>query len=999
MNIQDTFQRANNSNINTNAPFAWAIQESSLADFSISNNQLALPITASIHSLRAEVDLTQNHYCEVTVVTSNADDSGAICRFDSAGANYYAYDWTAGQQKWRVVKVIATATTVRAASAVDPPAGNQLFRLAVIDSNLTASRNGSVQFSLTDTSIANNRRTGILANPSAAAIKFSLFTAGFLGTTPSNTNVFDVPQGPQPLPPPRDFSNILATLLAPPNLQKPFTNYYPPPIGPQPLPAPRDYPNLLATTLIPATASRPFSRIWPPPPGPQPLPLPPRDYQNLLLSTLAQPQQRQYDWPVPKGPAPLPLPNPQFGENVNNTLLLSLPLPVGRLLDWPVPQGPQQLPQPIAPVRDFTNLFASTLTQPPGGDPFSQSGWPDLRPPVPPPAPHIQQNLLGGPLGFAMGGFLPQANFISDPFTRLDSSNFNVGSPFAWTAAEGNFADCAISSNQLALPQTGIAGGHDTHSLRAMVNIAPDHFAAVTVLTANADDVGVLPRFAVASATYYAFDWSQGQLRDRLLRVVGGVVTILAQAPQSTNPGSLVFRIEAIGSTIRGLRNGALELSVKDTVIPNNTLVGIISNPVAGNERFDSFSAGIIVPFSQDDWPVPKGPAPLPQPLDFRSQLPGLLTEPIPQPFNLDDWPVPRGPDIQPLPQPQLFNAGGSPLVLTPPSETPFNQEDWPTPESSVRPPMPQPPAFINQQFAALGQTPPPGAPFAQYDWPVPKGPAPLPLPNPQYGENINNTLIFFPIMPNGRLLDWPVPKGPAPLPDPPQITNARINLPTTNTKPFAQFDWPVPKGPAPLVVQKDFANLSPTLFTPNLRPFNQYDWPLPGRPPFPAFLLNNKPTPPTFYQPSPFNQDDWPLPGRPPFPQHVLNFAYNTPLCQIIPKQAPFLRVVYPAPRGPQPLPLPPQTINPAETALGRTTIINPPHRQYDWPVPRGSQPLPDPPQFNNLLPHLLPPPITTPPPRQRDSPVPPGPQPLPPPPAFINAMQSALGLTAAPG
>src|SRR5260221_691563 len=179
MNIQDTFQRANNSNINTNAPFAWAIQESSLADFSISNNQLALPITASIHSLRAEVDLTQNHYCEVTVVTSNADDSGAICRFDSAGANYYAYDWTAGQQKRR--------------HPLQPPSViSNIIRVMIAHPNL------QTQF----------------------------------------TNYEPTPIGAQPLPAPRHCQNLLATTLIPVTASSPFSRICPPPPATQTLPLP-----------------------------------------------------------------------------------------------------------------------------------------------------------------------------------------------------------------------------------------------------------------------------------------------------------------------------------------------------------------------------------------------------------------------------------------------------------------------------------------------------------------------------------------------------------------------------------------------------------------------------------------------------------------------------------------------------------------------------------------------------------------------------------------
>lgn len=193
----------------------------------------------------------------------------------------------------------------------------------------------------------------------------------------------------------------------------------------------------------------------------------------------------------------------------------------------------------------------------------------------------------------------------------------------------------------------------------------------------------------------------------------------------------------------------------------------------------------------QHDWPNPQ-PARVSQP--WVGQYPLTLTLTIP-PFTQNDWPVPKGAPggitlrtwtdplkIQLQGQDTFFGLGGAP------------QTDWPVPRGSVPgislktwvDPLKLELAGLDA-FFGLGGMP-------QFNWPNPGRP---PLLNQGWIDPLKNNLqgldTFFGLAGN-PVHDWPNPRGSAP---PLQAWTDTYKIALNGVPlPFTQGDWPNPRAP-----------------------------------------------------------------------------------------------------------------------------------------------------------------------------------------------------------
>lgn len=168
---------------------------------------------------------------------------------------------------------------------------------------------------------------------------------------------------------------------------------------------------------------------------------------------------------------------------------------------------------------------------------------------------------------------------FTDDFNRADSTDLGAG----WVEVSG---DWSIVSNQLS---PGAAGG--TIILRAAGAMASnDNFAQATIAATTTASQGVWCRGNANISSGYL--WRNNGTSWDLFSVVGGSFTVIGTYAAAAAPGD-VAKVQAVGSTIKGLVNGIQRVSVTDTNVTTGTSVGIRSDSTSGI-RYDDFAAADV---------------------------------------------------------------------------------------------------------------------------------------------------------------------------------------------------------------------------------------------------------------------------------------------------------------------------------------------------------------------------------------------------------------------
>jgi hypothetical protein len=167
---------------------------------------------------------------------------------------------------------------------------------------------------------------------------------------------------------------------------------------------------------------------------------------------------------------------------------------------------------------------------------------------------------------------------FTDDFNRAD------GSPGAnWVQVSGTWT---IVSNRLS---SGSAGG--TIVIRAATAMATnDNSAQVTIATTGAVSHGVWARGNTTITQGYL--WRNDGTSWNLFSVVGGSFVSIGSFAGAAVAGD-VAKIQAVGSTIKGLVNGVVRVSVTDTAVTTGTSVGIRAES-SNLLRFDDFTGADV---------------------------------------------------------------------------------------------------------------------------------------------------------------------------------------------------------------------------------------------------------------------------------------------------------------------------------------------------------------------------------------------------------------------
>lgn len=168
---------------------------------------------------------------------------------------------------------------------------------------------------------------------------------------------------------------------------------------------------------------------------------------------------------------------------------------------------------------------------------------------------------------------------FTDDFNRANSTDLGAN----WVEVSG---DWSIVSNQLS---PGAAGG--TIILRAAGAMASnDNYAQATIAATTTASQGVWCRGNSNISQGYL--WRNNGSSWDLFSVVGGSFTVIGTYAAAAAPGD-VAKVQAVGSTIKGLVNGIERVSVVNTAVTTGTAVGIRADS-AGALRFDDFAAGDV---------------------------------------------------------------------------------------------------------------------------------------------------------------------------------------------------------------------------------------------------------------------------------------------------------------------------------------------------------------------------------------------------------------------
>lgn len=193
LSIADSFNRADNTNISTGAPFSWTETN---GDCAIVSNAIQNVISGGGvgNECRAESDLASaDHYAQLegvfgTSVATNA--FFAYCRFSSSARTAYRFGYprNAGSSM-SLTKLVAGASTVLASATtaltISATSTGQIVHLEVSGSSLSGSMSTDT-LAVTDTAITTGTRTGLNLNANGAArTNADSFSAADLGGGPA----------------------------------------------------------------------------------------------------------------------------------------------------------------------------------------------------------------------------------------------------------------------------------------------------------------------------------------------------------------------------------------------------------------------------------------------------------------------------------------------------------------------------------------------------------------------------------------------------------------------------------------------------------------------------------------------------------------------------------------------------------------------------------------------------------------------------------------------
>jgi hypothetical protein len=310
-------------------------------------------------------------------------------------------------------------------------------------------------------------------------------------------------------------------------------------------------------------------------------------------------------------------------------------------------------------------------------------------------------------------------------------------------------------------------------------------------------------------------------------------------------------------------------------------------------------------------------------------------------PFSQDDWPVPRGQVVRRQDWQKSF-----PLPLQ--QTLPPRQTDWPVPKK--------------WSYRAVGHTDSFKLPLQQVmpprqtEWPLPtRAKPPLVQDEFQIGLGLFTTV---PIVVNPGFASWFNPWGPQrPVADYQWSFTATGTLPPPAFPTVYQFDWPNPTRAKPPVVV-DWQQSSTWIASqppPTLPASRQLDWPNPprGRPPLVLDWINLA----RFLSPPPsLAQVDWPNPQQPRYLVRDWMWRSWAPLTPPAPL------TTSRQPDWPLPMRRKPPVVR--DWVMGSTWVMTQPlpvipmSRLRDWPVPRGAKPNQSLGRINNSIGFILTPP-----------------------------------------
>lgn len=173
---------------------------------------------------------------------------------------------------------------------------------------------------------------------------------------------------------------------------------------------------------------------------------------------------------------------------------------------------------------------------------------------------------------------LRQTPSFVDDFNRANGA---VGSN--WGVLNGS--SLTIVSNEVASPDTA------TNHMRTLADSpSANMYAQVEIRVGGAIGVGV--RFP-STLTETGYVWRYNGTECTLFRVTTGSFTSISSAYTATLPAGTILRIEAEGSTIRGLTDGVTRVSVTDAT--NTGTRGSLRMGSSTTVRGDNFSMGALV--------------------------------------------------------------------------------------------------------------------------------------------------------------------------------------------------------------------------------------------------------------------------------------------------------------------------------------------------------------------------------------------------------------------
>lgn len=178
--IVDSFQRADNTNISTGAPFAWT---EVLGDCQISGNGIRNVSFSATHILdRAEVNMASpNHYCAGTplAITTTTGQSGVAVRMASASPECYVLRQTmnisAGGISIVRFSAAAALTLLNNMTPTVALTGGRTAKLIALGSSLVGTMGGVDVLAVTDTVISANLRCGFYLFGNGGTLRQMMF--------------------------------------------------------------------------------------------------------------------------------------------------------------------------------------------------------------------------------------------------------------------------------------------------------------------------------------------------------------------------------------------------------------------------------------------------------------------------------------------------------------------------------------------------------------------------------------------------------------------------------------------------------------------------------------------------------------------------------------------------------------------------------------------------------------------------------------------------------